>query len=62
MSEERIKLYAKQEKLVEGIVKAYRRDPVAVATAFDEVIDRSGALLGHLRDVAAALKGEGESR
>jgi hypothetical protein len=36
----------------------YRRDPALIAELCDEVIDRSGALLGHVRAAAAEVKGE----
>jgi hypothetical protein len=41
-------------KIVARLVRAYRVHPVEVATACDEQIDRSGNLLGWLREVTQA--------
>ena len=42
-----------RRNFAEHLVDAYRVDPVAVATLCDERLDRSGALLGYLREAAA---------
>ena len=39
-------------RIVEQLTIAYRADPVSVAGLCDEVLDRSGALLGWLREAA----------
>jgi hypothetical protein len=46
------------DALVARLVEIYRRDRVTVARICDEQLDRSGNLLGYLRD-AAAIRKEG---
>lgn len=40
-------------KIFDRLVDAYMQRPVAVAKACDEMIDRSGNMLGWLRDAAS---------
>ncbi|GLI99102.1 hypothetical protein [Sphingobium sp. BS19] len=42
-----------EAKLLTRLVEAYRNNPVGVAKACDEQIDRSGNLLGYLREAAS---------
>lgn len=47
---------AAEKELLERLAPIYQWNPLAVARVCDEALDRSGALLGRLRDVAAGLK------
>ncbi len=40
------------DKITERLVKLYKDDPLCVAKMCDEVLDRSGALLGKIRELA----------
>lgn len=41
-----------ERKLVNRLVECYKAEPAKVAKAIDEIIDRSGNLLGYLRDAS----------
>jgi hypothetical protein len=45
---------SKEEMVADKIVSAYLRDRVTVARLCDEQLDRSGALLGYVRELALA--------
>ena len=51
-----------QDKVTHHLVELYRLDPKRVADICDESLDRTGNLLGYLRDAARALPREEKTK
>lgn len=51
-----LKEVALMDKIATRLVEAYRHRPCEVAAALDEIIDRSGNLLGWVRELDAETK------
>lgn len=56
IAELEVALAKERELLTDTLAQLYASDPVNVATCCDEVIDRSGRLLGIVRDRAIAIR------
>jgi hypothetical protein len=50
------RIIASPEKIFDRLIKLYKKNPTGVAEVCDEVLDRSGALLGLIRKASIAYK------